>query len=525
MIKKITIILSVSFVFFFISLYFYHRKEEKFNDYINQVQKINLDIDNKYLSGITNINIKKDDSIVDKKKLLEEMVADNLSDVDSILKSSNYKSKNWKVLGYEKLYISSMNKKNIYLSIKAILNILKETKHKWVWYKKLINLYIQTWQFKLAEQYSTQLLKINWTKENLQYYLYIKFQNVNFFDIKQIKEIQNLVYALYKKKIISAEELSFYDFLIDLLSKWNVKHLNKNIEIFVKDIKNNKYRNLLLSIKNDYEIYKKSKASPLYYFKSLVALDLLKFWYFGLAKNISENVYIQDSLYILPQQILAYSYFFMWNYKNAIKYLKILKQDDKSYEKDYDFFLWVSSYWIHKSQDALLYLSQLKWTYPYYKDILRYELLSYIDIKDNKNIKQIIYKLSKYKLSYIDYYNIFEYLLLECKNCYKTNLKMLISLIRSCYKDIEKDNEYVCWYWKWNLFLKAWKKELAAKYFKWLSKYFQDPYIYDTLASYYESKWDYKQTKIYYLKELLYTEDTQKRAVLQEKIKNLFINK
>jgi len=53
--------------------------------------------------------------------------------------------------------------------------------------------------------------------------------------------------------------LSFYDFLIDLLSHWNVENLDKNIEMLTKDIKENKYKNLLLSIKNDYETYKKSK--------------------------------------------------------------------------------------------------------------------------------------------------------------------------------------------------------------------------------------------------------------------------
>ena len=525
MFKKIIIFLSISFLVFFVSLYFYHIKEKQFNDYINQVQKINSEIDKEYLSGITNINIKNNDSKVDKQKLMEEMIADNLADVDTILKSSNYENKNWETLRYKKLYISSMNKKNIDLAIKAIHNILEKTDNKGVWYKKLVDLYIETWQFKLAEQYSKKLLEVEWTKENLKNYLYIKLQNVNFFAKEQVEEIKDLVHALYEKNVISAQDLSFYDFLIDLLSHWNVENLDKNIEMLTKDIDNDKYKNLLLSFKNDYETYKKSKWSPLYYFKSLVALDLLKFWYFWLARNIAENVYIQDSSYILSQQILAYSYFFMWNYQNAIKYLKMLKQDDKNNQNDYNFYLWISHYRIQKPKDALLYLSQLNWDYPYYKDVLRYMLLSYMQIKDSVNVKKTIYKLSKYKLSYVDYYNIFKYLLFDCEKCYKTELKTLISLIRSCYKDVEKWEEYVCWYGKWNLFLKAWKKELAVKYFELLSKYFQDPYIFDTLASYNEKKWNYKQAKLYYLKELLYTENKQKRSVLQEKIKKLFINK
>jgi len=144
MFKKIIIFLSISFLVFFVSLYFYHIKEKQFNDYINQVQKINSEIDKEYLSGITNINIKNNDSKVDKQKLMEEMIADNLADVDTILKSSNYENKNWETLRYKKLYISSMNKKNIDLAIKAIHNILEKTDNKGVWYKKLVDLYIET---------------------------------------------------------------------------------------------------------------------------------------------------------------------------------------------------------------------------------------------------------------------------------------------------------------------------------------------------------------------------------------------
>jgi len=65
-------------------------------------------------------------------------------------------------------------------------------------------------------------------------------------------------------------------------------------------------------------------------------------------------------------------------------------------------------------------------------------LLSYIQIEDDANIEETIYKLSKYKLSYVDYYNIFKYLLFESKKSYQTELKTLISLIKSCYKDVKK---------------------------------------------------------------------------------------
>lgn len=525
MIRRIILILSVSFLVFFVSLYFYNIKEKKINEYINQVEQINFNIEKTYLSWIKNIKIEDNEEELDKQKLIENMIAENLADIDNVIALSKNESKDLENLKYKKLYMFYISRQNIDLAIKAILNILQNTDNKEIWYKKLVDLYIQTWQFKLAEEYAKKLLEIEWTKENLKNYMYIRFQNINFFDKLQISWIKNLIYVLHEKKVLDEEDLKFYNFLIDLLSDWNIENLEKNISVLVKDMKNDTNKNLLVNIKNEYEIYNKSKWSPLYYFKSLVALNLLKFWYFWLAKNVAENIYIQDSSYILPQQILAYSYFFMWNYENAIKYFQILKKADINFPNDYNFFLWVSYYRLKKQQNALLYLTQLNWTYPYYKDVLRYTLLSYMELKDDKNIKEIIYKLSKYELSYVDYYNIFKYLLFECEDCYKNQLKTLVSLIISCYKDVQRENQYVCWYWKWNLFLKAWKKELAVQYFKLLSNYFQDTYIYHTLATYYEDIKDIHQARIYYLKEFLYTEDEQQRSILEEKMREIFMNR
>jgi len=265
------------------------------------------------------------------------------------------------------------------------------------------------------------------------------------------------------------------------------------------------------------------KETPLYYLKSLVALDLLKFGYFGLAKNIAERIYIEDSSYILPQQILAYSYFYMGNYSQAVKYLKLLKAHDQTNQDEYNFFLWISYYRMGDSEKSLIYLSQVSDKSSYYKDVLRYSLLDYIQIQDKDNFIKTLKKLSKYKLTYVDYYNIFKYLLTKCKDCYKDQLKLFIVLLKKCYTDVDKSKQYVCWYGKWNLFLRYGKTQLAIPYFKLLSHYFQDTYIFDTLAKYYEKKWDYKHARYYYLKELLYTPGTEKRQLLKKKIKDLFL--
>ena len=523
MIKKLLILLVTSFIIFVFSLSYFHFKEEQFNSYLTKIKKIKTVIENKDLKPIESVQVKTWDKI-NTERLLEDAVANELSDIDFILKN-NQKNNDWSDLRYKRLYINSMKKRNINSAIKAIKKILNTTKNKDIWLWKLVKLYIQIWDFKDAEIYSKKLLFINPTKDDFKSYLYVKLQNTDFFDVKQVKDLKDLIKIYCDKNIITSQELSFYYFLINLLSNWNIDKISTNLHFLLKDIKTNEQTGILFNINKDLSTYKSVKWTPLYYFKALVALDLLKWWYFGLANNLSKQIYIENSSYILPQQILAYSYFYMWDYRNALKYFKLLKQNDIQNQMEYNFFIWISYYWLDDNRDSLLYLSQLWPKFKYYLDVLRYKLLGYINIKDTDNIITTIKELSNYKLNYVDYYNIFKYLLFNCKDCYKKNIKLLVNLILSCYKNTDLNHKYVCYYAKANLYQDVGNYNLATKYYILITKYFQDPYIFWNIASYYEKHWDKKRAKLYYLKELLFTENGWKRDILKKKIKNLFLNK
>ncbi len=524
MAKKIFILLSISFVIFVASLSYFKFKQRQFKNYLAQVQKIKTIAETKELKIIKTVKIETWDSI-NKKRLVEQAVANELSDVDLLLnKKDNKNNWNWINIRYQKLYIYSMKKKNLNAAIKAIKKILKTSNNKDIRLWKIVKLYIQLWDFKNAEKYSKELLIVKPTKKNLRRYLYIKLQNTNFFDNKEVKDLKNLIKIYYNKNIIKSSDLTFYYFLINLLSNWNVKKISVTLRFLLKDFKKGEQSQILFNIKKDLDIYKSTRWSPLYYFKALVALDLLKFWYFWLAKNIAQQVYIEDSTYILPKQILAYSYFYMWNYKQALKYFKDLQEKDIENNQEYVFFIGICYYWLNDNVNSLLYLSQVKHNFKYYLDSLRYDLLDYIDMWDTQNIYLTIKKLSVFKLNYVDYYNIFKYLLFRCKNCYKTHTKLLVKLILSCYKNTDQNHKYVCWYGKANLYQKAWDYGLATEYYILLTKYFQDPYIFWNIAHYYESKWYNKKARMYYLKELLWTDDVNKRKLLKKKIENLFLN-
>lgn len=523
--KKFFLFFFIGSVSFLLTLFYFHLKQKEFENYLKQVSKIKSEIEKTKLLQTNKSQINSWSTEEDKEKILEQMVAKQLADIDEILNLQEKNTKSpYKVI-YQKLYASSMKRNNLHAAIKAVKRLLPYTENKDIWLKTLVDLEIKVGNFKEAEKHAQKLIELYPTKENLKKYFYILLQNTNFFDESQVNKIKQVIDVLYKKWYFGADDLSFYNFLISLLSNWDIKKIKDELPRLITDLKNDQYKVILKSFLKDLQIYETSRGSPKYYFQALVALDLLKFWYFWIAKNIAEQVYIQDSSYILPLQILAYSYFYIWNYQQAIKYFEKLKQEDQSSQNDYNFFLWVSYYWLNDYVKALLLLDLVKQDSPYYLDALRYRLLSYFAIKDKENAIKTIEKMLKYKLSYVDYYNIFKYLLFRCKDCYKKNTRLIISLIKSCYKDVDEQYQYVCWYWKWNLFLKAWKKDLAVKYFKLLTDYFQDPYIRNTLATYYEKKWDYRKARFYYLRELLYTSKEEKRKKIKEKIKELFLKK
>lgn len=526
MFKKVFLLLSISFLIFFWSLYFYHLKTLQFEKYLKEIQSIETEIERKEIAQIDTIQLNSwSKQKLDKNAILEEMIANNLSDVDHILKENHKKDDNWKNNWYKRLYMSSMKKKNTTLAIRAIKKILKETEYKAIWYSKIIDLYIKVWDFNSAEEYSKKLLKIDWTAKNLKDYLYIKFQNTNFFDNKQVEDIKGLVKSLYEKKVINISDYTFYTFLIDLLSERKLEDLEMKLDVVLKEISDPVQKNLLFDMKQNLETYKSYEWSPVYYFKALVALDLLKFWYFWLANNISKNIYIQDSSYILAQQILWYSYFFMWNFKQSIDHFKDLLKIDESNKNEYNFFLWVSHYRVQKPQDSLLYLSQLKNTYPYYLDVLRYRLLSYMHLQDISYAQETIKEMEKFELSFVDYYNIFKYFFFECKDCYKDNVWLITWLIKNCYNHTDTETEYVCRYWKSNLYRNFRKFDHAARYYELLTKYFQDPYIFHNLASYYEYNKNFEKAKFYFMKELLHTSDEKKRDKIKQKLNILFFKK
>lgn len=120
---------------------------------------------------------------------------------------------------------------------------------------------------------------------------------------------------------------------------------------------------------------------------------MFQYGYPYLSQQLAFRILAEQPNYILPKQILAYSNLILQEWSQAQSYFLQLISDDPKNISNYQFFAGVSSYWIGKHTDAILYLNQIP-NDRITSDMLRYKILSYIALKDRKNATSIMKFLS-----------------------------------------------------------------------------------------------------------------------------------
>lgn len=78
---------------------------------------------------------------------------------------------------------------------------------------------------------------------------------------------------------------------------------------------------------------------PSYYEDALVSLVALKNGYFSIANKLAVYTILEDSDYVLPYQVLAYSNFLTKNWDKSISYFYNLSSLDIENKNKYDFYL------------------------------------------------------------------------------------------------------------------------------------------------------------------------------------------
>lgn len=317
----------------------------------------------------------------------------------------------------------------------------------------------------------------------------------------------------YQKWKIDWDIKSFHDALT-LLIKNDYTWFNTSLSELEKT--NVLYKNIISSLISSKKNFSSLKDPPPYYQAWLFAATLMQAWYMPLAWLIASDIIRTDKKYILSYELLSQYAIKQKRYDDAIKYLKILFSLDSQHIARTAFFLGKSYFWKWDYSNALVYLNQVT-DDQYVTDAIRYMILTY-NAQNNteKMMNGFRYLLTEKKLTPWDYLLLYDIIFFEPYTKKTTNsdliatyeLKIIIPYIDSCRKNIAKSAPYVCKYGEAWRYLSQNKPEKALKDLLYLTKTYPHPTVYKALWDYYTRQWDNEKAQWYFIKSLITSADT-----------------
>jgi len=400
--------------------------------------------------------------------------------------------------------------------------------------KVLIEKLSQDYQFDKAKEYADNLISISWLQSiDLHMYIQVAFNSsdVSVMKSSSIENIKPIVEEARVRGLISTDDYRFYQSLFLL---WDYDYAWA--QTLLKQIDTPRYSDFIAQMNYISDKVKQEKDMPAYYQEALISLNLLKNWYFSIAKKLAIDVLKQDDKYILPYQILAYSHFLTNNWDSAVDYLFKLTDFDPQNKSLYTFLIGVSYYWMDKNEQSIIYLSQIEKTVlennkdgfnP--KDLLadsyRYLLLDYFTMNDQERIVSTWKKLLwQRNLSKSDFYTFFYENLfrpyIEWRDYKLYNMDPMLSedYVEKCNDALIKSEEDVCIYGHaWLLFLLHDYDQAKSKLL-YIAKNYPQSYIFHTLGDYYYQVGDLGKAKQYYIKATSMPHGDYEETILKEKL-------
>lgn len=411
------------------------------------------------------------------------------------------------------------NDSNNFDNIQSLKNIYNKTQNKNV-LNILLDKLVQNYQFNDAKSYLLSINNWNYSKDiDSNLYLHILVNSISATNPNDIIEFESILNQIYNDWFIKKEDTYFYMWLIKIYNK----DRDGASKIF-KTIPDSRYSQFIQSYFDTLNNpYVQSDLSS-YYKDGLVALNMLKNWYFSIANKIALSIAIKDEAYILPYQILAYSHFLTNDRETAIDYFFKLIDINPAKEENYKFLIWVSYYRNEKYEQSVLYLSQIKWEI-YKIDVYRYLILNYIAWNDTTKLvrmrQSILWQDNLQKSDfYTFFYNVFflPFRNQEIFTIYNQHPELTTSFLDKCYQIFAYWDDDICIYWQ------AWQ-DIASSNRIWakdkllhISQHYTQWYILHALWDYYNHQKDTQQAKQYYLKAVSITTSEIEKTILRKKL-------
>ena len=228
-------------------------------------------------------------------KEVQKSIIPKVQDLEELYKKIEKENKE------EKLDFKEISLKDIWGSLDGIEILEKlyvKTKTSDV-LKVLVDKLLLDYQFEKAKFYLADLdmLKnsIIWARS----YFYTQINTLSITDPQSMNKFVNLVDQMKYRSMISVDDHLFYQWLAKI---WN-KEYDSVVEVF-KQIQSPIYKNIISQIEDTIVKFNNQKGAPAYYKDSLIALVMMKNWYFSIANKLAVESLLQNKDYILPYQIL-----------------------------------------------------------------------------------------------------------------------------------------------------------------------------------------------------------------------------
>jgi len=295
-------------------------------------------------------------------------------------------------------------------------------------------------------------------------------------------------------------------------------------KMLLTQIQSPKYSAIQSSLLETFANSEKQKGIPAYYGDAVIALTLMKNGYYSIAKKIATNTVLQNSSYILPYQILAYSHFMTQNRDTAIEYLLLLRNLESKQAQRYIFLIGVSHYRKGDYTQSILYLNQVTAAWLVI-DAYRYMFLSYVQWweygRAHATRQKLLGNTSIMKNDFYSYFYTVFYEPIRHQqdwSMYRQNPTTVSASIQQCFVLLGSGDHDICAYGNAWLAMINDNNEEAKTILEDLIARYNAPYLLHAMWDYYANTADQDSAETYYMQALSLSNDRKEQSILQRKI-------
>lgn len=528
--KVLYLIVSLFLILWAVIFYFTYKAEKEFQERLDEVGKTMDKKDSKVYQEIEediNIEETEDAQKKDEKKDIQDDIEDSIE--EDIQKQLDVEGVYEDVSESQLQELQSEYSDNIWVNEDFWrLRILEDIYEKQP-SKEILVLLVEG--FAWVKDYDTALeyLKDLYSQDpelaDMDIYLLFEvFLNSMSFSRNNLEQIQSIAESYNQDWYLSDWDKIFFNSLISLVH-FEYEDFFEKVEK-IEDGKYLDFKDDIRMIKQQYENFKDAEE---YYINWLLSFVLYQHWYYKIAKRIAMDVLEENSSYILPNQVLWYSNFLMWNFEEANDFFRSLLDYDSTNFSLYNFFIGISYFWLWEYARAVTFLSQVE-NHDEILDVKRYLIVSYKNLEQYWNMMDYFQKLLELgkPLTEYDYYTFFDVVFYQpwkksdSFDLLKSNPRLVVDYISWCYEHMD-ENKFPCRYARWWFHFARWQYDIWIRYLEHIVEEFPRNYIFEAIGDYYYEKEEFDKARKNYILAIRYSTDSEERKTLRDNIYNIIL--